>query len=103
EFTPDELGAMSTDFAFLSSATDFSGDKRLIVGPSPALTSRKRPVSVMFQRNGQTVQYGLMELRPIRAGAREGEFSLSGKQVPFTISFFRHYLHNETYRPQSTT
>jgi len=87
EFTPDELGAMSTDFAFLSSATDFSGDKRLIVGPSPALTSRKRPVSVMFQRNGQTVQYGLMELRPIRAGAREGEFSLSGKQVPFTISF----------------
>lgn len=87
EFNFDELGAMTTDWPLLSPATNFVMNQKLILAPAPALTNRKRSVRVMFQKNAETIQYGLMELRPVRAGRKEGEFSISGKHVPLTMFF----------------
>jgi hypothetical protein len=87
EFNPDELGTMSTDWDLLRSATNFTGNQKLTVTPSAALTNRTRSVRVLFRQSDQIVQYGLMELRPVRMGRKEAEFSISGKHAPFTMSF----------------
>jgi len=52
------------------------------------MTSKKRSVRVEFVGNNHTevVRYELMELRPVRTGTEEFEFSLSGKNVPFKLS-----------------
>ena len=70
------------------SASNVAGIYKMILGPSPELTGRKKSVRVDFVReNGtESVRYELMDLRPLRMGKEEFEISLSSKSVPFEFS-----------------
>lgn len=58
-----------------------------MVKPSPALTQRKRSVRVVFRKSAEeSIQNNLMEMRPVRVGREELEFSISSPQVPFELS-----------------
>jgi len=88
EFEIDEIGPISSDWPVMSDIANVTSAFKLRVGPSPLLTNRKRNVRLEFVSTGgtETIRYELMELRPVRAGTDELEFSLSGNNVPFSIS-----------------
>jgi hypothetical protein len=88
EFETDEIGPITSDWPLMSDVSNVANISKMILEPSPQLTSRKRSVRVDFVReNGtETVRYELMELRPVRVGKEEFEISLSSKSVPFEFS-----------------
>ena len=88
EFNSEELGPVTTDFPLLSSFLQ-SGNPpaRLIAGPPPALTNRKRFVRVTFRKPGEPpIEYSAMELRPNRVGAEEAEFICGKRNLFFDIA-----------------
>jgi hypothetical protein len=88
EFSADELGPIKTNWALVSPVMNIAGDQKLVVKPSPALTQRRRSVRVVFRKSAEeSIQYNLMEMRPVRVGREELEFSISSPQVPFELSF----------------
>lgn len=89
EFVGDELRVTGSDFPLLSQIIQRppSPHDKLIVGPSRALTSRKSSVRVTFRNDsGKSVEYSLLDLKPLRIGTQEAEVTCSGNNVPFQLS-----------------
>jgi len=88
EFEPDELGPFETDWLLMKSVEGPGRPHKLSLAPSPALTNKKAIVRLEFvgKDAADVVRYEAMELRPVRGGVEELEFSISGKNVPFTLS-----------------
>lgn len=89
EFVGDELRVTGSDFPLLSQIIQRppSPHDKLIVGPSRALTSRKRSVRVAFRNDaGESVEYALLDLKPVRIGTEEAEFICSDDNVPFQLA-----------------
>ena len=88
EFETDEIGRITSDWALMSDVVAVSNTYKIKVALSPSITNRKRSVRLEFVKKNSTdtIRYELIELRPVRMGAEEFEFSLSGKNVPFTLS-----------------
>lgn len=85
----DELRITESDFALLLPIIQrpHSPQDKLIVGPSPALTNKKRAVRVTFRNDkGASLEYRLLSLKPTRVGTEEAEFSCSGENLPFELS-----------------
>jgi hypothetical protein len=80
-------GRSTSDWALMSDVTNVASTYKMTLAPSPILTQVKRGVRVDFVgKNGETVRYELVDLRPVRMGREEFEISLSGKNLPFKIS-----------------
>ncbi|MGO9641534.1 MAG: hypothetical protein ACLP1Y_09555 [Candidatus Acidiferrales bacterium] len=88
EFLRGDFVSFTTDWPVLAPAMQhLQGPKaRLIVGPPERLTNRERGVRITFRKNGESVEYGLMKLRPIRVGTEEAECVCSAENLPFDIS-----------------
>jgi hypothetical protein len=87
EFTSEEFAPVSTTFELLDPFIQSHGPgSKLIVGPSPQMTQRKRYVRVRFKKDElPTIEYSLMEVSPTRMGSEEAEMKCSGKGLPFEI------------------
>jgi hypothetical protein len=87
EFTAEEIESITSDSPVLAPIVQFHGPhSRIVVGPSPELTRRKRMVRVTFQRLGaESIEYPLMEIGPTRIGTDEAECKCSGDDLPFEI------------------
>jgi|GEM_PF-2576480 len=87
EFETEELGPITSDWPLMSDVTNVANTYKMTLAPSPMLTQVKRGVRVDFVgKDGETVRYELVDLRPVRMGKEEFEISLSGKNLPFKIS-----------------
>lgn len=97
EFEADELGPFETDWVLMSTVAGVAKPYKLRVGPSPVITSKRRSVRIEFvgKSGKEVVRYELMELRPVRTGTEEFEFSLSGRSVPFKVSVVASILAGE--------
>lgn len=89
EFVGDELRIIESDFALLSPLIQGPRSPRdkLIIGPSPALTNKKRPVRLTFRNDtGASLEYPLLDVKPVRVGTDEAEFSCTGENLPFELA-----------------
>jgi hypothetical protein len=79
-----------TEFEYLGSSTpvfDLGGVKgtTLIVGPTHDLLERRVRTRITFAKEDQTVEYGFIELAPVRSGTEEIEFKTVSKTLPFEL------------------
>ncbi|MCU1272396.1 MAG: hypothetical protein JWN74_3690 [Acidobacteriaceae bacterium] len=86
EFGVDELGPFTTNLPLLQASP--VRPQTLVVALSPAVTSRKHNVRVIFQKNeAEYVQYNVMEMNPVQVGRKEMTLAVSHARVPLRIQF----------------
>jgi hypothetical protein len=85
-FTSDEVGPITSDWPLLASLVQSGPPAKLVLEPSPKLTSRKRSVRVTFRRaDAPSIEYAFMELSPTRLGTQEAELICTSEKLLFDM------------------
>jgi hypothetical protein len=85
EFTEDELVNVTSNLTFLD-PVQVAANRKLFVGPSRELTSKRLRTRLTFRAGSETVEYGFLELRPSRAGTEEVELVTANDRLAFELT-----------------
>jgi len=83
-FSSDELTGITTDWTLLAPVME-AKDYKVVIGPSPAMTSRRLQARVSMSAGSESVEYGVVEFALVRAGTEEGELETVSEHLPFSM------------------